>query len=114
MKQLTTALGLLLVLGHSSMDRRPLTICFRNRVGERPLECQTAVYTDPFGEPFSIEQCKYYISGIRVTDRDGKEEVLTAAAHLVDQADTVSLTLRLSCGLMRLFRVAAVRLQLYT
>ena len=85
-----------------------MTICFRNRVGERPLECPTAVYVNPFGEPFRIEQCKYYVSGIRVRDLEGKQELLAPGVHLVDQADTVSLTLRLSCGLMRLRSIAFV------
>ena len=106
MKQFTTALGLLLVFGYKPTDH--LTICFRNRVGERPLELSNAVYVDPFGEPFTITQCKYYVSAIRVTDRDGKEELLTSEARLIDQADTGSLRLVLSSGLTGLRSIAFV------
>jgi hypothetical protein len=108
MKQLTTALGLLLVLGYTPTDRHPLAIRFRNTVGVRPLELSTAVYDNRFGEPFSVEQFKYYITSIRVTDREGNQELLAAGVHLVDQADTASLILRLSCGLKRLRSIAFV------
>jgi hypothetical protein len=96
MKQLTTALGLLLVLGYQPTDH-PLTICFRNKVGARPLECSTAMYINHFGEPFTITQCKYYVGAIRVTDQQGNQELLTHETWLIDQADTTSLLLRLSC-----------------
>jgi hypothetical protein len=102
MKQLTTALGLLLVLGFTRKDFYPVTVCFQNRVGGRPLELSTVVYTNPFGEPFTIEQCKYYIGAIRVTDQQGNEEMLTPETRLIDQADTTTLTLRLSCSLVHL------------
>ncbi len=108
MKQLTIALGLLLLLGYNRKDPHQVTICFRNRVGARPLELSTAIYTNHFGEPFTVEQCKYYISTIRITDRSGGEEVLAPGVHLVDQADSASLTLRLSCGLTRLRSISFV------
>jgi hypothetical protein len=105
---MTTALGLLLAPGYKPSDRHPLTIRFHNSVGGRPLELSTAVYDNRFGEPFSVEQFKYYITSIRVTDREGNQELLAAGVHLVDQADTASLTLRLSCGLKRLRSIAFV------
>ncbi len=108
MKQLTTALGLLLVLGFTPKGPHQATICFRNKVGERPLELSTVVYTNHFGESFTVEQCKYYVGAIRVTDREGKEELLTADVHLIDQADTASSTLQLSCSLTGLRSIAFV------
>lgn len=97
MKQSLTALGLLLVLGYKPMHH--LTIRFHNTVGGRPLELSTATYTNRFGEPFTVEQYKYYISAIKVTDQQGNEELLMDKAHLIDQADTTSLTLPLLCSL---------------
>ncbi len=105
---MTTALGLSVLLGYTPIDRYPLIVRFRNTAGGRPLELFTGVYTDSFGGPFSVEQFKYYVTGIRVADGEGREEMLAADVHLVDQADTGSLTLRLSCGLVRLRSIAFV------
>jgi hypothetical protein len=111
MKQLlsmTTALGLSVLLGYKPIDRHPLIVRFHNTAGGRPLELFTGIYANSFGEPFSVEQFKYYVTRIRVTDRDGREEVIAADVHLVDQSDTGSLTLRLLCGLNRLQSIAFV------
>jgi hypothetical protein len=80
MKQLlsmTTALGLLVALEYKPTDRHPLRICFRNSVGGRVLKLSTGVYRNQFGESFSVEQFKYYISAIGVTDQQGGQELLT-------------------------------------
>jgi hypothetical protein len=111
MKQLlsmTTVLALLALLGYAPVDRHPFTICFRQTVGGRPLELFTGVYIDPFGERFLVEQFKYYISGIRVTDQQGKQELLASGSYLIDQADTGGLRLRLLCGLNRVRSIAFV------
>ena len=73
-----------------------LTIRFRHVVGRRPLELSSAQYTNRFGEPFSVEQFKYYISAIRVVDEDGHEELLMQDPHLIDESDSASLTLHFS------------------
>jgi hypothetical protein len=99
MKQFTIALSLLLMLGYKSTDRHPFTICFRNTVGSQPLEFSTAVYTNRFGEPFTVEQFKYYVSAIRIADQQGNQELLQPEARLIDQADTTTLTLHGSCSL---------------
>ena len=107
---LLAALGSLLLMGsvpanrhplvspHPPASRHPLTIRFRNEVGTLPLHLNTALYTNPSGEPFTVEQFKYYISGIRVRSREGEELVLNEP-HLVDQGDSASLELRLSSTL---------------
>ena len=78
------------------------TIHFSFFVGEQPLHLSTACYKNPFGEPFSVEQCKYYISAIRVTDANGVTQTLLEGAHLVDAADTTTLTVQVSTRLDRL------------
>lgn len=98
--------GLVLVLGLRPAVRYPLMIRFRNCAGNRPLQLSGELYSNSFGETFSVEQFKYYISAIRVTgeragglDGDsgsGVEEVLLKEAHLVDEGDSSSLTLNLS------------------
>lgn len=71
-------------------------------VGEQPLHLSTACYRNQFGEPFSVEQCKYYISAIRVTDASGATQTLLAGAHLVDAADTTTLAVQVSTSLSQL------------
>ena len=78
------------------------TIHFSFFVGEQPLHLSTACYKNPFGEPFSVEQCKYYISAIHVTDANGATQTLLEGAHLVDAADTTTLTVQVSTRLDRL------------
>ena len=99
MKQLLPmigALGLLLALGYRPPGRHLLTIRFRHVVGRRPLQLSSTLYTNRFGEPFSVEQFKYYISALRVIDEDGHEELLIQDPHLIDESDSASLTLHLS------------------
>jgi hypothetical protein len=79
-------------------SRHPLIIRFRNEVGPRSLHLRTASYTNQSGEPFTVEQFKYYISGIRVRSNEG-EELIQDEPHLVDQGDSASLELRLSSNL---------------
>ena len=92
------ALGLLLVLGFRSPGRHLLTIRFRHIVGRQPLQLFSTRYSNRFGEPFSVEQFKYYISALSVIDRDGHEELLMQDPHLIDESDSASLTLHFSSG----------------
>jgi hypothetical protein len=101
MKQLLPmigALGLSLALGYRPPGRHLLTIRFRHIVGRQPLQLSSTRYTNRFGEPFSVEQFKYYISALRVIDRDGHEELLMQDPHLIDESDSASLTLHFSSG----------------
>jgi hypothetical protein len=72
-----------------------LTIHFSFFVGAQPLRLSTAYYKNQFGESFSVQQCKYYISAIRVTSADGTTQTLFAGSHLVDAADSSTLTLQI-------------------
>jgi hypothetical protein len=87
--------GLVLVLGLRPVVRHPLTIRFRNCAGKRPLQLSGELYSNSFGESFSVQQFKYYISAIRVSGEGVGEEVLKEA-HLVDEGDSSSLVLHLS------------------
>ena len=89
--------GLVLVLGLRPVVRHPLTIRFRNCAGKRPLQLSGELYSNSFGESFSVQQFKYYVSAICVTDGSGAvEEVVMKEAHLVDEGDSSSLVLHLS------------------
>src|ERR1700683_3941116 len=95
--------GLMLVLGLRPAVHHPLMIRFRNCAGNRPLQLSGELYSNSFGEPFSVQQFKYYVSSIRVTGNEGEEEVrggggdeeevLLKEAHLVDEGDSSSLVL---------------------
>lgn len=88
--------GLSLLLGYRPAAPLPLTIHFSFFVGQQPLRLSTASYKNPFAEPFSIDQYKYYISEIYLSGLDGVEQKVLAAPHLVDAADTSTLTLHLT------------------
>lgn len=77
----------------------PLTIRFRNCVGDRPLLLSEGAYTNRFGEPFSVQQFKYYISDIWIIGQERAEERLSDEPHLVDQGDSSSLVLHLPATL---------------
>jgi hypothetical protein len=112
--------GLVLVLGLKPSVRHPLMIRFRNCVGNRPLALTGELYSNSFGESFSVQQFKYYVSAVRVGDggdrgwagEEGSEgvdrghtdegegsEVILKEAHLVDEGDSSSLVLHLSTDL---------------
>jgi hypothetical protein len=109
---------LVLVLGLKPAVRHPLVIRFRNCVGNRPLSLAGELYSNSFGEPFSVQQFKYYVSGIRVGDGSdrgrggvgGSEggEVILKDAHLVDEGDSSSLVLNLSTTLEKVRRISLV------
>lgn len=87
-------LAIILMLGFRPSGRHSFAIRFRNQVGDRPLRLFEGNYVDQFGEPFTIQQFKYYISAIRVTG-EGVEELLLDKPHLVDEGDSSSLVVRL-------------------
>ena len=63
-------------------------------VGQQPLQLASAQYKNAYNEPFSIEQCKFYVSAIQVIGAHGETQILQENPHLVDAADSASLTLR--------------------
>jgi hypothetical protein len=101
--------GLVLVLGLRPAVHHPLMIRFRNCAGNRPLQLSGELYSNSFGEPFSVQQFKYYVSAIRVMgEGGGEDEVLLKEAHLVDEGDSSSLVLHLSTDLADIRRISFV------
>ena len=68
-------------------------------VGQQPLQLSTTQYQNKYHEPFSIEQCKYYISAIRITGENGETQTLLQSTHLVDAADSATLTLQFTTSI---------------
>lgn len=89
---------LLLLLTPTAAPRHPLHITFRNEVGGQALILGDRHYTNRFNEPFTLLQCKYYISDLRARNSH-REEPLLPQPHLVDQADPASLDLSLTTTL---------------
>lgn len=83
-----------LTLGYKPTGQHPLIIRFSHVVGDLPLELSTTTYRNAFGEPFSVEQCKYYVSAIRIAGEEGTTQTILEGSHLVDAADTTTLTLQ--------------------
>jgi hypothetical protein len=101
--------GLVLALGLRPAVHHPLMIRFRNCAGNRPLRLSGELYSNSFGESFSVQQFKYYVSAIRVTGEGvGEEEVLLKEAHLVDEGDSSSLVLHLSTDLAEMRAISLV------
>jgi len=74
-------------------DSGTIKLTFRNQVGNTPLVLNTATYNNPFGESFTINKFKYYISNVKL----GLSGVPTIAIetesyHLIDQGLPASLS----------------------
>ncbi|MCW3089188.1 MAG: hypothetical protein JWP81_257 [Ferruginibacter sp.] len=68
-------------------------LTFNNKVNGSPMALNTGIYTNPFGETYTITKFKYYISNVRL----GLSGVPTIAAetesyHLIDQSVPGSLS----------------------
>jgi len=57
------------------LSKHNVTIELKSYVGERPLQMDTEMYKNEFGETYSVSKFKYYISGIRLKNKDGGEFV---------------------------------------
>ena len=68
-----------------------LKIRFINTVKGEPIQLNTASYTNPFSEQYTISKFKYYISNIGVAFPDGIFTEIDSY-HLIDEADPSSLS----------------------
>jgi hypothetical protein len=87
-----------------------ITIHIHHFVGPRPLQLFNERYIDPFGEPFTIQRFRYYISKIKLWGTEIKlsgtqfklsgtepQSITTSdQSFLVDESDTASKTITLS------------------
>jgi hypothetical protein len=64
---------------------------FRNMVSTSPMALVLGVYTNPFGEVYSITRFKYYVSNIHLTGTAGSASEANSY-HLVDESIPGSLT----------------------
>jgi hypothetical protein len=70
--------------------RTGLTIHINNYVGDRLLALDTATYRNELGQSFTVTNFKYYISGIKLKDKNGKERYVHEGYYLIKQDDDAS------------------------
>jgi len=78
-----------------STRAQTITIHIHHFVGARPLQLFNETYIDPYGEPFTIQRFRYYISKIKLSGTDHKPIATSDQSFLVDESDTASKTITL-------------------
>ena len=68
-----------------------LKISFVNTVKGTPIRLNTASYTNPYSEQYTVSKFKYYISNIALAFPDGIYSE-TESYHLIDESDPASLS----------------------
>jgi hypothetical protein len=76
-------------------DKPPLKIVFNNLVNQQPVVLYDSVYTNPFGESYTINKFKYYISNTTLYS-SGKAIKIKNDYHLINQSIDSSLNFIIS------------------
>ena len=71
------------------------TIVFNNTVNKLPLVLNDSSYSNPFGEQFSLSKFKYYVSGIKLLNRQ-KKWVVKPGYYLINQSIDSSLQINIA------------------
>lgn len=97
---LTFLLGLMLILTlpacNKNNDEKPqpatatLNLKFEHFVGDDPLSFNQIIYTNAFGNLYSVETLKYFISDIKLTSAQGSEYFISTE-HYLDGQDPATL-----------------------
>ena len=88
----------------ASLQYGTVKIIFTNLINNRPLVLHESVYTNPFGENYTVSKLKYYISNVSLRQKDKKQitnnktqitkdKKQSAGYYLINQADTSSLSI---------------------
>lgn len=93
-------IGLCLLIGLNSRvfaqeNMSVITITFKNMVKDKPVELYDATYTNSFGEDYTINKFRYYISNI-FFQHAGKKSETNPSIYLIDQAKEESKTISFS------------------
>ena len=75
-----------------------LTLEFNNVVGNKPLKLQDESYINEVGEKFNVTTFNYFISNIKLHEKDGKEYIIPqdSSYFLVKENDPASKKIKLS------------------
>ena len=85
-----------------ALAQQKVTIHFANKVGDKNLQLVTETYENSFGETFTVNMFKYYISKIVLVDADTKHYAFPNDYYLVDEADSTSKTITLTTSAKRI------------
>lgn len=90
-------IGLFLLIGlndrvFAQENMAVVNITFKNMVKDKPVELYDVTYTNSFGEDYTINKFRYYISNIFFQEADRKSEI-NPSIYLIDQAKEVSKTI---------------------
>ena len=74
-------------------------ITFVNTVKGKPIELNTATYTNPFGETYSISKFKYYVSHVSIASPNGSF-IEPESYHLINESkpEDLSFPVELNAG----------------
>lgn len=72
-----------------------VTLTFKNMVKDKPVELYDATYTNSFGEDYTINKFRYYISNMFFRNEEVKTETINSI-YLIDQAKEESKTISFS------------------
>jgi hypothetical protein len=86
----------------TAFAQQKLTIHFANKVGDKHLQLFTETYENGFGETFTINRFKYYISNIVLIDSDAKQYTYPNDYYLIDAADSASRSITISTNAKRI------------
>lgn len=82
----------LIVLSNTALSQQKginLKVIFENKVKSDSIILYDSIYTNPFGEKYSINKFRYYISNVRLVNNQGVFTKNTAS-FLIDEADPQS------------------------
>ena len=77
-------------------EKRKLFIYFENCVGSKELKLDTVTYKNALGQAFTVTNCKYYISHIKLIDSSGNVLENKDGYYLVNEDDPDSHKIELS------------------
>jgi hypothetical protein len=85
-----------LLSAFSLKAQQKITIQFKNKVGQDDLQLIERTYTNSFGEPFTVNRFKYYVSHILLIDSTNQFYQFPNDYFLIDAADSLSQTIILN------------------
>lgn len=86
---------LLVAIDDGLGQQATVTLQWKLLFDQQPLVLDSVSYTDAFGEPLTLTQCKYYVSHFKLFSPSGSVQESEGLIQLVNAADTTSFTLSL-------------------
>jgi hypothetical protein len=99
---LTTVLCVIISPVAAQMGSKNISIQFQHKVGNADLQLFDSTYRNAFGEPFTVNRFRYYISHVAL--RDDNENIIDIKNdyHLIDEEDSMSKKILLHTSLKKI------------